>query len=301
MRLLDLDEHALERHGLVVKATSGVPHATWYRWIRSGRLEPLHPGVARLAGTPRTYVQRIAAAIWSAGGNAMASHRSAIHLFEAGPSATDDTPVDLILPGRSRKLQFEGVVVHRPTDHERLVPQRRSGVRCTGLLRSLVDLGAVAPDAVSGALGHVLATTEVDLHAVAAVLASHGRRGRAGVGPLRSAFDDWAIDGKPADSVLEAAFTRLVDRYELPTFEFHPIIEGWEVDFRFVGTNVIVECDGWTTHGLDRTRFERDRRRDDDLTAAGWSVHRFTYRAVTTSPADTARRLRRAVEHSRPR
>lgn len=230
----------------------------------------------------------------------MASHRSAIHLYDAGPLPTDATPVDLILPGRSRKSMLVGVSTHRPTDHDRLIPQRRSGVRCTSLLRTLVDLGAVAPGDVNGALGHVLATREVDLHAVAAALDDHGRRGRAGVGVLRAAFDAWAIDGKPADSVLESAFVRLAERYDLPPFEFHAVIEGWEVDFHIVGTNVIVECDGWTTHGLDRARFERDRRRDDDLAAADWSVHRFTYRAITTAPADTARRIRRAVERSRP-
>ena len=269
--------------------------------LRRGQLDVIHPGVARLAGTPRTYVQRIAAAVWSAGGSAMASHRSAMHLFGVDASPTESTPVDLIVPGRSRKLSLAGVVAHRPTDHERLTPQRRSGVRCSGLLRSLVDLGAVAPDDVHGALGHVLSTKEVGLDAIAAVLRDHGRQGRAGVGALRVAFESWAIDGKPADSVLESAFVRLVDRHELPPFEFHPRIEGWEVDFRFLGTNVVVECDGWTTHGLDQARFERDRRRDDDLSAAGWSVHRFTYRAITTAPADTARRIKRAIDRSRPR
>lgn len=235
MELLDLDQHALERHGLVVKTTSGIPERTWYRMLHRGDLEALHPGVARLAGTPRTYIQR------------------------------------------------------------------RWGIRCTNQLRTLVDLGAVAPGLVSDALGHLLSTREIDLDAVAAALLDHGRRGRAGVGTLRKAVDDWSIDAKLADSVLETAFARLVARYELPPYDFHPVIEGWEVDFRFRSTNVVVECDGWTTHGLDRHRFERDRRRDDDLTAAGWLVRRFTYRAITTQPGDTARRIRRALATSRPR
>ncbi len=105
----------------------------------------------------------------------------------------------------------------------------------------------------------------------------------------------WTIDAKPADSVLEAAFARLVRRFDLPPFEFHPMIEGWEVDFRILGTSLLVECDGWATHGLDRGQFQRDRDRDDDLAAAGWSIRRYTYRAITASPADTARRIRRAI------
>jgi very-short-patch-repair endonuclease len=303
VELLDLDQHALARHGLVVKATSGVSHATWYRMIRRRQVEPLHPGIARLPGTPRTFHQHIAAAVWACGGNALASHRSAMHLHGLELPKADRGLVDIIVPGRSRKPVLEGVRVHRPTDSLRLSPHVIDGIRCTNVLRTLVDLGAVAPQLVHDALGHALSGRLVDFAAIACVLHDHGRKGRAGVGALRTAFGDWAIDGKPADSILEAAFARLVERFDLPRFEFHPVIEGWEVDFRLVGTRVVIECDGWTTHGLDRRQFERDRRRDDDLTAAGWIVQRFTYRAITATPADTARRIRRLVagsEHSRP-
>lgn len=300
---LDLDQHALDRHGLVVKATSGLSHSAWYRMIGGRRLELLHPGVARLPGTAKTYTQRVAAAVWACGGNALASHRSAIHLHGFDLPSADEADVDIILPGRSRKLALDGVQIHRPTDRLRLSPHVRQRVRCTNVLRTLVDLGAVSPSLVHGALGHALATRMVDLGAVATALGEHGRKGRSGVGALRRAFDDWAIDAKPADSVLEAAFARLVERFGLPSFEFHPIIEGWEVDFRLINTNVLIECDGWATHGLDRDQFERDRRRDDDLVAAGWIVQRFTYRAISATPADTARRIRRVVArstHSRP-
>lgn len=300
MDLVDLDQHALQRHGLVVKSTSGIAHRTWYRMLERGELDRLHPGIARMCGTPRTYVQRIAAAVWSCGGNALASHRSAVHLHGLDTQYDEQTPIDVILPGRSRKLSLDGVVIHRPTDALRLTPQVQSGIRCTNVLRTLVDLGAVAPDDVHGALGRALSTRQVDLGAVDAALGGHGRRGRAGVGPLRHAFAEWSIDAKPADSVLESAFDRLVRAQGLPPFEFHPVIEGWEVDFRLVGTRLIVECDGWTTHGLDPIQFERDRRRDDDLAAAGWIVKRFTYRAITRRGADTARRIRRAIAASAP-
>ena len=60
-----------------------------------------------------------------------------------------------------------------------------------------------------------------------------------------------------------------------------------------IGTPVMLECDGWAYHGLDRSNFERDRDRDAELTAAGWIVVRFTYRAITIAragpPADPRR------------
>jgi very-short-patch-repair endonuclease len=62
-----------------------------------------------------------------------------------------------------------------------------------------------------------------------------------------------------------------------------------------LGTPVILECDGWAYHGLERTNFERDRRRDADLIAAGWIVLRFTYRAITTRRRTTADRIAATV------
>ena len=295
MRVMDLDRSALERHGLVTLRSSGLSRAGWYRALRAGAFEQLHPGVARLAGTPRTYRQRVAAAVMAVDRpTAVASHRSAASLW-LGHEPDDDVLVDLLFAERGRTRRLDGVLVHRPTDLARLSPQRVDGIRCTNLLRTLVDLGAVDPEGVQPLLGHALSTGAVSVGAVQAALLEHARPGRGGVTALRAAVDEWVIDARPADSVLEVAFRRLVARHHLPPVEFHPRIEGWEVDFRFVGTRLLVECDGWMTHGLDRTQFERDRRRDDDLRAAGWIVSRHTYRAITRRSADTARRLRRLL------
>jgi very-short-patch-repair endonuclease len=109
----------------------------------------------------------------------------------------------------------------------------------------------------------------------------------------RAAIDEWSIDARPADSLLEVAILRLTERSGLPPLEFHPVIEGREVDFRVIGTPILLECDGWTFHGLNRAAFEHDRESDASLTAAGWIVIRFTYRAVTRSPRTNADRIRR--------
>ena len=117
---------------------------------------------------------------------------------------------------------------------------------------------------------------------------------------LRDAVADWSIDDKPADSILELLMQRLVDRFRLPPVEFHPMIEGHEIDFRVIDTPVLLECDGWQFHCLDRDTFERDRERDADLVAAGWLVLRFTYRSITTRPKATADRIRAAVDRWAP-
>ncbi len=92
----------------------------------------------------------------------------------------------------------------------------------------------------------------------------------------------------------------LVDRFELPPVEFHPVIEGHQVDFRVIGTPVLLECDRWQDHGRDRDTFERDRVRDAELVAAGWLVLRFSYWSITTQPELTAERIRAAVDRWAP-
>jgi very-short-patch-repair endonuclease len=298
VRLSDFDERARKNHGIITFERSGLSRSAWYRAIEAGTIHQVHPLVGRVPGTPDTPEQRIAAGVHAVRAPALASHRSAAHLW--GVLRPNGDPVDVILLGTRRDLELDGVVIHRPTDRGRLVPQRRSGIPCTNILRTIIDLGAVDPDGLHDAVGHALSTNLVTLSAIQTAVTEHARQGRRGVAALRTAIADWSIDQKPADSVLEVIMARLIARYGLPPVDFHPVIEGYEVDFRVRDTPVILECDGWTYHGLDRTTFERDRERDAALVAAGWIVVRFTYRAIVSRPAATAQRIRAAVDRWTP-
>ncbi len=62
------------------------------------------------------------------------------------------------------------------------------------------------------------------------------------------------------------------------------------VDFLWRDQRLIVETDGHRTHGT-RQAFERDRRRDQRLTLAGWRVIRVTWRQLTREPDQVAAML----------
>jgi len=113
-------------------------------------------------------------------------------------------------------------------------------------------LGAVEPDAVPGAVGHVVTTSIASPAALWSAIARHQRRGRPGVPALRSAFVEWVLDGEPVDSILEPAMRGLLARHGLPPVEFHAGLAGYEVDFRIIDSPIVLECDGWTSHGVDR-------------------------------------------------
>jgi very-short-patch-repair endonuclease len=56
-------------------------------------------------------------------------------------------------------------------------------------------------------------------------------------------------------------------------------VAGYEVDAYWPAQRLIVEVDGWRYHGTRRA-FERDRRKDAALQAAGYRVVRITYRRL---------------------
>jgi very-short-patch-repair endonuclease len=296
VKLSKLDLHAASHHGLVTTAAAldtGMSRATWYRALENGALEPLYPGVARLYGSAQTREQAIAAAVLAAGKGAMASHRAAAYLW--GIPRPEDDPIDVILTVRRREANLPGVIVHRPRDRRDLSPVLRQNIHTSNILRLLCDLGAVDEGSVLAAVGHVVTTGLASPVALRAAVEVHARRGRHGVPAFRRALEEWVIDGKPVDSVLEPALAKLVKTYKLPPVEFHPIVGGYEVDSRVIGTNIILECDGWETHGRDRRRFDKDRTRDAELVALGNIVVRFTYWAITRRAAKEAERIRAIV------
>jgi very-short-patch-repair endonuclease len=61
-------------------------------------------------------------------------------------------------------------------------------------------------------------------------------------------------------------------------------------DFLWRAERLIVETDGWESHGT-RKAFEDDRRRDRRLSVAGWTVVRFTWRDVEREPAEVIETL----------
>lgn len=294
MRLSDFDDWARAHHGIITLEHSGLSRDAWYRAIKAGTIEQLHPHVARLHGTPTTPEQRIIAAVAAVGVDSLASHRSAARLW--GIPRPDADPVDVLLTSQRRDVALDGVVIHRTRDLARLTAVLRFGICCTDIVRTLLDLGAVDPDALHSAVGHAITTNLVTLDALEVAAGEHARRGRGGIVAIRDAIADWSIDDTPTDSMVETALTILTERYGLPDIEFLPAIDDIEVGFRVRGTPVVIECDGWADHEHEHRHVERDREHDARLIGAGWIVLRFTYRAIIARPKATADRIRTAIE-----
>ena len=67
------------------------------------------------------------------------------------------------------------------------------------------------------------------------------------------------------------------------------------VDLLFAEARVAVEVDGWSGHN-GRDAFERDRRRQNALVNAGYTVLRFTWRDLTTREEQVVQQIRTALD-----
>lgn len=105
------------------------------------------------------------------------------------------------------------------------------------------------------------------------------------------------------DGECEPAFTRSEAEEELLDIvrsgkllqpELNVRVLHYEVDFLWRGPRLIVEVDGYAFHDSTQS-FRNDRRRDAELTAAGYRVLRFTWADLTDDRYATVVRLAQAL------
>jgi very-short-patch-repair endonuclease len=154
----------------------------------------------------------------------------------------------------------------------------------TGLARTLVDFAEQASTAeLERALNEARVLHHISDTALARAIRRAGRHhGAAKLAALLRQERGPGITRKE----MERIFLGLIRRARLPLPETNADVLGRERDFYWPEHRLVVETDGWETHST-RAAFEDDRRRDAELTAAGYRVLRFTWRQITEEPEAT--------------
>jgi very-short-patch-repair endonuclease len=98
----------------------------------------------------------------------------------------------------------------------------------------------------------------------------------------------------PTRSEAERLLLAMVEDAQLPLPAVNVPLEGYEVDFFWRVEKLVVEVDGHGFHG-HRAAFERDRRRDQRLVAAGYRVIRVTWRQLVGEPLALISRIAQAL------
>jgi hypothetical protein len=253
-----------------------------------GLLIPLHRGVFALGRGRLTREGWWMAAVLACGPGAALSHFSAGHLWNLCGS---HGPVEVLR--RSGGATHKGLRLHQTRRLESHEVTLEKGIPVTSIERTLLDLAArMDAKRIERTLVQADRSGSLSWPALARILVR--RRGRRGAGRLKriaAEVDPRAIETL---SVTEIDFLALWRETGLPLPAVNVLVEGHLVDFLWPRQKVVVETDSWSFHG-DRPTFERDHQTDVDLVAAGYDVHRTTYKMLERDPDPFLTNVRRAL------
>jgi very-short-patch-repair endonuclease len=260
------------------------------RLVRVQRVTSVQRGVYQLGPLP---VPRAAerAALLACPANARLSHRTAALLIRIVDDDTRKQPVEVMMP-RGRRPRLRSVRVHSVRDLRDDEVTELYGLPVTTPARTLLDIAESCPareveQAYATALRRKLVTRE-DMRAMVDRHPKH--HGAPLWRKLLAQPDDPAF----ARSKAEEKLLDIVRRAKLSRPEMNVKVLGYEIDFLWRGERVIVEVDGYVFHSSGRS-FVEDRRRDAELTAAGYRVLRFTWSDLRDDRLKTVVRLAQAL------
>jgi very-short-patch-repair endonuclease len=271
--------------------TAQVDRKTVARWVDSGRLQRVQPGIYGLPAAMRDWRTRVAAAVHATGG--VVSHRSALALWDLVPPGG---PIHLTVEHSRSGRGTAGIVLHRTRDLSETV-RRVEGLPVSCVERAVVDAWGVpaglSPAEVrAAAIAGVRRRLCLPRQLYAEVERRPCLRGRAALVRLLGLLTDGC------QSELEIwGCLHVLRGPGMPGFMLQHRVEvagrRFVLDAACAEVQLAVEMDGAAWHGSQEQR-ERDIRRDALLATIGWQTLRFGFRRLTGMPDDCRRDIRAA-------
>ena len=290
---MDLAGVAAAQRGLVTRAQLvglGLsPKAIECR-MRGGWLHRIHRGVFAVGNPALPPFGAETAALLYAGEGAALSHEGAAASWAlpAHPSFVDITvigrrvrPQPGLRPHVVKALDLRDVTIH-------------AGLPVTTPARTLIDCAGRRgiDDLLNEARVQKLVTNDA---LYAAMDRCPGRAGVARVRARLAAEQGPAFDRSRSERILR----RMIEEGGMPWPHFNTYVLGFEVDAYWPRHGVLVEVDGHDSHD-HWAAFERDRRRDQTLTAAGYVVIRVTWHQLLDETLGVAVRLATTLARHAP-
>lgn len=240
---------------------------------------------------------RLLAAVLACPDGAAISHGSAAELNGLWDK---QLPVVHVIPPDWSGRKIDGIRWHRVRLPDTDEIEVRDGIPCTTVCRTLVDMagstgwGSMQRLVEQAAILRLLDTEEIDR-----ILALGRRRGAP---RLRTILAPWRETQEQRPVVRSRLEARLLPRLieeglPAPRTNVKLRIEGhlFEIDLLWDEQRLAIETDGEKTHGT-RAAFQRDRKRDQILTAAGYRTARITWRQVVDEPNAVVNRIARMLK-----
>jgi very-short-patch-repair endonuclease len=246
--------------------------------VKRGRLFRMQRGVYRVGPVLGPLGQEMAAVL-ACRPKAFLSHQSAAFAFKL----TSDRPPSVHLTVVRRELHRPGLICHQtvelPTDEATEI----DGVPATTPTRTILDLALTAD--IERLLAEAYARHLTTRPKLLSLLARYPTR--RGTRALRAVLETTPARTR---SKPERRLLSLIRLARLPPPQVNAKLHNWEVDFLWPDRKLIVEVDALSTHTSPRA-FERDRRKDAELTLLGYTVVRVTRRQIEGEPEALVARL----------
>lgn len=256
--------------------------------VKRGRMVRLFRGVYTTGDPELMPLARATAAVLVLGAHAVLSHRSAAALH--GLADPDPLAVDVTVAGRGPRSR-SGIHLHRTGQLDSRDITTHSNIAVTAVARTLIDFASEAGSSeIARAFSEARAKRAVTDSQLAQALhrAPSTHRGASIVRAMLR-------DGSSYDrSVAERVMRERLGQADLPPAIANVIVNGYLVDFLWPDAKVILEVDGYATHG-SRDAFERDRKRDQVHAAAGYIVIRITWHQLINEPLAVIARIAQAL------
>jgi very-short-patch-repair endonuclease len=271
---------------------AGLSTSAIHRRVRRGELHRAHRGVYIVGHTALAPQAREWAAVLACGDGSVVSHVSAARVWGL-LGESDDRLIDVTTRNRQARPR-DGLRIHRCSwlDSEDLTQLHR--LPLTTVPRTLIDLAATGSDELERALSEAQARKLIYPRELPKLL--DRAEGHCGAARLRRAIE--VEKSGFTRSTAERILRKLVRDAHLPQPRSNVRVAGYEVDFHWPEQRLVVEIDGFAFHG-HRAAFERDRRKDAVLVAAGYRVIGVTWRQLVEKPIAVAALIASALTATR--
>jgi len=283
-----LGDVAHDRYGLVTDRELdelGITEGERRRRIAAGEFERLNGKVLAVAGSPRTWSQRAAAALLAVPSGVL-GYGSAARVLGL-PEYRDHDEITLSVPLAAHYF-IPGIEIRRTgrwSDEHVMVTD---GLRHTTLGRTLVDLALVTPDRrLQDVIEEAVSSQRITWDELEATYRSLAGQGRSGTAGARRVLE--AVEGRPpSEAELERMYTELLQRagVPVPTMRMTP---PWaerqpgRVDAMYEDAMAIVELDG-RRFRVRHAALTEDARRDRLAREHGYDTVRFTHLQLRNDP-----------------
>jgi hypothetical protein len=256
----------------------------------AGVLIPIFQGVFALGHDRIGRRGRWMAAVLASGPGAALSHGSAMELWGVRGSRG---PVEVLRLSGGPRYRRAGIRLHQTRSLPESHIVEEQGIPVTTVERAMLDMaGRLDAKQTERALVAVDRSGRINWAELQRLVArGRGKKGIARLRRVAMEVDPRAVDAR---SPLEVDFLALCREVEIPPPQVNVFVGSHLVDFLWSAQRVVVETDSYTYH-RDRPAFESDHERTVALTAAGYQVHRATYRMLAWDPDPFMNLVRRSL------